>query len=100
METNLQEEKDKLLWKIAKKRVEFKRQRMMYVIINTMLWIIWYLTDRRAYDHGAGILIPWPLWCTLGWGIALIWSYYGAYYANFPDSIQKEFEKLKSREKI
>jgi hypothetical protein len=94
---NLQTEKEKLLWKMARKRVSFKRQLVMYLIVNVFLWIMWYLTDGRSYDHGGGIYIAWPLWCTLGWGIGMAWSYYGAYVSNTPDAVEREFEKLKGK---
>jgi hypothetical protein len=33
---------------------------------------------------------------TLGWGIGLAFHFYGAYYGNKYDSVQKEYEKLKN----
>lgn len=97
MESNINDEREKLLWKMAKKRVSFKRQLVAYIITNVFLWAMWYITYGKADNFGGNIFIPWPVWCTLGWGIGLAWSYYGAFMSNTPNAVEKEFEKLKGR---
>ena len=89
METQKNEE----LWKIAKKRVGFKRHLATYLVINTFLWVMWYFTDRLEAEHG----VPWPLFCTLGWGIGIIFSFLGAYVFVKHDAVAKEYEKLKNK---
>ena len=42
MET--QSEKDRMLWKIARKRAAFKSQAISYVAVNLFLIGIWYFT--------------------------------------------------------
>ncbi len=96
METNLDNEREKLLWKMAKKRVGFRRQLASYIIVNSFLWALWLITDQHCYGNDT-ICIPWPIWCTLGWGVGIAFSYYGAFIANTPNAVEKEFEKLKGK---
>lgn len=87
---------EELLWATAKKRVGFKKSIITYVIVNTFLWTIWFLTDREDDNS----LIPWPIWSTIGWGIGLVFQYMNAYvFNNKMDSIEKEYEKLKNTKK-
>jgi hypothetical protein len=85
---------DPELWRIAQKRAAFKSHLKSYVIINTFLWLIWFMTGSRHYGTG----FPWPIWPTLGWGIGLFFNFIGA-YVNTGDSVEKEYEKLKNKQK-
>ena len=89
----METEKDKALWKTARKRVGFKRHLASYIIINVMFWFIWYFTDRDTDDG-----FPWPVWPMLGWGIGILFSYLEAYVFNQSNAVEKEYEKLKSRD--
>lgn len=89
----METEKDKELWKIAKKRVAFKRHLSIYIIINSFLWIVWYFTDRKNEESG----LAWPLFSMLGWGIGLIFQFLSAYGSNKTNSIEKEYQKLKDK---
>jgi hypothetical protein len=82
-------EKEKELWKIAKKRVGFRRQLFMYIIVNIMFWLVWYYSED---DHTSDF--PWPVWPMIGWGIGIVFSYYDAYASPKSDAIQREYEKL------
>ncbi len=82
----MEEEKDNQLWQQAKARAEFKTHLAAYVVINGMLWIIWYFT-AGVHSH------PWPIWPTAGWGIGLIFNYLEAY--KLINTVEKEYEKLK-----
>lgn len=92
METStIQNEREKTLWKLAKKRVGFKNHLASYLIVNTMLWLMWAFTGRETEKE-----LPWPLFCTLGWGFGLVWHFMGAFVFNNKISrVEKEFEKLK-----
>lgn len=90
----METEKDRELWKIAKKRVGFKRHLATYVIINLMFWAVWYLTDNHNRKHD----FPWPVWPMLGWGIGLLFNYLNAYVFTKHDAVEKEYEKLKKRQ--
>ena len=39
-------DRDEVLWAIAKKRAAFKKSFLTYAIINTFLWCIWFFNDR------------------------------------------------------
>jgi hypothetical protein len=90
------ENRDEHLWRIAKKRASFKKQLASYIIINSFLWALWFFTTG-AYDSEYN-LIPWPIWSTLGWGIGLAFSYYGAYMDNRENDTLREYQKLKDKE--
>ncbi|MBL7883293.1 MAG: 2TM domain-containing protein [Bacteroidia bacterium] len=85
--------RDEHLWRIAKKRVKFKRHLATYIVVNGFLWVLWWFTHHNDYEYSR---IPWPAWSTLGWGIGIAFSYFGAYHDNGIDDIQKEFERLKN----
>lgn len=88
-------EKDKMLWKMAKKRVEFRRHFTTYLLVNTFFWILWWFSGQRHNHEG----IPWPLFPMLGWGIGLAFHFLGAYvFYSSSASVEKEFEKLKNKQ--
>ncbi len=89
----MDELKDDRLWRIARKRAEFKKSLYSYIIVNLFMWAIWWFTA----GHVTGFTgIPWPLWVMLGWGLGLAKQYYDAYNGNKGDMTQKEYERLKS----
>jgi hypothetical protein len=91
----LRTEKDQILWKQAKKRVGFKNHLFSYLIVNTMLWVMWFFTGRETEEGG----FPWPVFCTLGWGFGIFWHFMGAFvFNNKLSQIEKEFEKLKQKD--
>lgn len=77
---------DKQLYEQARKRVEFRRHFVVYFVINSMLWLIWYLTGSNY---------PWPIWPAAGWGIGLIFHYLFEYRSSKFFSEEQEFKKLK-----
>lgn len=89
------EERDRQLWRIAQKRAKFKKHLASYIIVNGFLWAMWYITDGRENEN---IIEAWPIWCTLGWGIGIAFSYYDAYHDSKEEATMKEFQKLKDRE--
>jgi hypothetical protein len=92
------ENRDEQLWRIAKKRAGFKKQLAYYIIINGFLWAVWFFTGGLGEMNEDGSTFPWPIWCSLGWGIGLAFSYHGAYMENRENDTMKEYEKLKNRE--
>ena len=91
------ENRDEHLWRIAKKRAGFKRHLAFYLIVNLFLWVVWFMTMKDA-DMMNEYGIPWPAWCSAGWGIGLAFHYYGAYHDDRQSRTMKEFQKLKDRE--
>ncbi len=87
----METEKDRQLWKTAKKRVGFRRHLATYLVINAMFWAIWLFSNKG--DEGQEF--PWPVWPMLGWGIGLVFSYLDAYVFDKSNAIEKEYEKLK-----
>jgi sterol desaturase/sphingolipid hydroxylase (fatty acid hydroxylase superfamily) len=86
-------EKDPRLWEIAKKRADFKANLITYLIINAFFWFIWYFTGSKTYSGG----FPWPVWPALGWGIGIIFLFFGAYVYPEANSAEREYEKLKNK---
>lgn len=87
----LSKEKEQLLWNIARKRASFKWSALSYILVNSMLVVIWYLTSgSNSYF--------WPVWPILGWGLGIAMHYFEAYHGNTIFSTQKEFEKLKNQQ--
>ena len=88
---------DEKLWRIAKKRADFKRHLTTYVLVNGFLWLIWWFTIGR-HNFNAGL--PWPVWPMLGWGLGLGFQYANAYSgsADKHNAIEQEYEKLKRQQ--
>jgi len=97
------EGKDPVLWEIAQKRASFKKHLISYVIVNSFLWGIWFLSFSRHADFDITNIrwghFPWPIWPTLGWGIGLAFHYSDAYLFPKVNSVEKEYEKLKNQQK-
>ncbi|MES2777432.1 MAG: 2TM domain-containing protein [Bacteroidota bacterium] len=85
----MQNFEDKQLYRIAKRRAEFKKALIAYILVNSFLWCIYLLTDRHSR-------FPWPLWVMLGWGIGMAFKYVEAYHGNNWFSPEKEYDKLKN----
>ncbi len=77
---------DAQLRELAHKRVDFRRHLVVYLVVNGLLWVIWYFTSR-AY--------PWPIWPMAGWGIGIIFHYLFEYRSSRFLSEEEEFRKLK-----
>lgn len=92
---NLESEKDKMLWKQAKKRVGFKNHLITYLAVNAMLWIMWFIGEREETHNG----LPWPLFSSLGWGFGIFWHFLGAFVFNDKvTQVEKEFNRLKQKQ--
>ncbi len=91
------EPRDERLWRVAKKRVGFKKHLTSYVGVNLFLWALWYFTNGRHIDSFSEMGLPWPAWCTLGWGIGLFFNFADAYLVNKDTSVEDEYERLKRK---
>lgn len=80
------------MWKMAERRVAFKRHLFVYIVINLMLIALWYFTSYKDGDT-AGYWFIWPL---MGWGIGVMFNYWGAYHDD-QGSVDREYQKIKSR---
>ena len=86
--------RDQRLWQIAKARTKFQSHLVTYVLVNAGLWLLWAFTTRpfeaRHYDF-----LPWPIWSTIFWGVALVAQGLAAYGShNQGDRTQREYERL------
>lgn len=50
-------------------------------------------------DSSLRFYIPWPAWVMLGWGFGLVLKFIDAYVLNTKESIEREYELLKSKNK-
>ena len=72
--------------RIENKR-EFKYHALIYVMVNTMLIIIWAISGAEYF---------WPIWPMAGWGIAVglhAWTTFGQQpisEADIADELQRE----------
>ncbi len=90
METNNTIQRDEKLWKIARKRAEFKKHLLTYVIVNIFLWGLWLFGGMRHGD----LSFPWPAFVSFGWGIGLAFNYIGAYSGIKDTLTEREYQKL------
>ena len=73
------------LHELARKRVEFRTHLVVYSVVISALWIIWFLT-------GQGYI--WPVWPMIGWGIGLVFHFMFEYRTSRFLSEEQEFQKL------
>jgi hypothetical protein len=92
LQTSMESKKDKELWKMAKKRAGFQRHLMAYLIVNAFLWALWAIGGADG-ERGH----PWPMWCTIGWGLGVIFYYFSAYGGDADILAQREYERLKKK---
>jgi hypothetical protein len=86
--------RDQRLWQIAKARTKFQGHLITYLIVNAGLWVLWAFTTRsfepRHHDY-----LPWPIWSTIFWGVAVVAQGLTAYgNLNRGERTQREYERL------
>jgi len=94
----MDQQNDDRLWRIAKKRADFKRHLITYIVMNLFFWAIWWFTQGHVtgITHWAAV---WPIWPMLGWGLGIAFQYFDAYgHTDKETSIQQEYEKLKKQQ--
>lgn len=83
---------DDKLWKMAQKRVSFRRHRIVFILVNIALAVIWYLSWDQTAERGP--LTFWFLYTLCGWGIGLVIHYWNAYHDD-ESSVEREYNKLR-----
>ncbi len=88
------ENKERVRWRIAKKRAQAKHSLTTYVIVNTVLVLIWFKQQGwpPTFDNF------WPGWVIFGWGIGLFFSFRNIYGRSREDMMRREYEKLLEEE--
>lgn len=77
------------LWHQAKTRAKFKSGLLVYLFVNVLLWAVWALTGHDTSP------IPWPLWATAFWGLALAYRGLCVYgVLGFDSQAEREYERL------
>ena len=76
-----------------KKRRDFKAHAFVYVILNAVIWGIWTVISLSSHSWW-----PWPLFVTLGWGIALVMNAWDVYVRKpiTEDELQREIAHLEA----
>ncbi len=84
------------IYRLARKRVEDKKGFLVhltiYVVVNSVLIIIWLMTMPGRY--------PWFVWPLFGWGVGLVFHFLGVFFfdrsTNWERSeIEKEAKRLR-----
>src|SRR5690349_7954692 len=99
-----------------KERQGFMIHLVIYLIINLLLWGLWWLIPQLGPDTWSLMdltpddieffAFPWPLVISIGWGIGLVSHYISYYYQYGPgagrreDAIQREVEEEMARRAI
>ena len=73
--------------KRLKAKQDFKTHVAAYLIVNTMLVVIWAVAGGGGYF--------WPIWPILGWGIGLVLDGWRVYFQRpiSEDEIRREMER-------
>ncbi|MCC6865306.1 MAG: 2TM domain-containing protein [Ignavibacteria bacterium] len=82
--------RDEKLWKLAKKRAEFKKHLITYAFVNLFLWGVWLFSSYKRGDYS----FPWPAIVTFSWGIGIGFNYISAYTGYKDTMTQNEYNKL------
>lgn len=77
---------DNQLHELARKRVDFRAHLVVYFVVITFLWLIWYFTGQGY---------PWPVWPMAGWGVGVVFHYLFDYRPSRYLSEEEEYQKLK-----
>ncbi len=74
-----------------KGRRDFQAHVLAYVLVNTLLWAIWAVTDFGGF--------PWPIFPTLGWGIGVAFNAWDVYVRKpiTETDVERELERLRRR---
>ncbi len=87
---------DDKLWKMAQKRVSFRRHLIVYILVNIALIVIWYVSRDTSATKDTNAMTYWFLYPLCGWGIGLVIHYWNAFHDD-DASIEKEYLKIKQR---
>jgi len=85
------ENKNSQLMKLAEMRIGFRKHLLVFSVCNAGVWVVWLLANTDGF--------PWPIWLTLGWGVAIVLNFLAAYVfmgtRSHVFNVDEEYEKLK-----
>lgn len=82
---DLDERREAAVKRLRAKR-EFKTHLAVYLIVNTLLVVIWAASGQGYF---------WPIWPIAGWGVGLAFNAWSAYFERpiSEDEIRREMER-------
>ena len=89
--------RDPQLMELARRRASFKYHLFSYLLVNSFLWILWFIGSNRS---GQASAFHWPVFPMLGWGIGLFFHYLGAYVFPKHGLVEREYQKLVEQNNI
>ncbi len=92
----MQQMSDEDVHRLAKERVGFKQHAAAYVIVNSLLIGLWFVTGQIA-ELGFSWATFWPVWPMLGWGVGLAFHAYGAYGPGHL-AVAREEERIRQKQ--
>ncbi len=87
-------EYNKEIYKKAKKRVAFKAHLTVYILVNILFWLLWLFV---SYGQEEKFPLPWPVFPTVAWGIAIIFHYLFVFKWS-SNLVEKEYNKIYKKE--
>ena len=75
--------------KRLKKRRDFAAHLLVFVLVNTFVVVIWFMTDPHGFF--------WPVFPIAGWGIGVVMNAYDVFHDDEfdEDRIQREIQRLR-----
>ena len=82
---DLEERREAAVKRLRAKR-SFKTHLAVYLIVNTLLVVIWAASGQGYF---------WPIWPIAGWGVGLAFNAWSAYFERpiSEDEIRREMER-------
>ena len=80
------EERRNAAIKRVKAKREFRTHLAVYIIVNAVLVVIWFLSSADYF---------WPIWSILGWGIGLAFHAWNTFFERpiSEDDIRREMQR-------